>query len=296
MMFRWTPRHPFRASFCISSRLLLWVGLCSVLVSQPTLGEIKKDKEKAKTPMEKALDQLRRDYKALVVYYPGDEKPDKKKKNLAYLWEQVQKDRSTQKILKKELVLELSEKDIELKFPFPKTEKKKAIQPLVKDVWGLIEGEGAIVFVSYREKVILRIQDDVPRVTKFKRALKLFIAKNRAQAALAKKVEAIIEKAEYAFKLKQKRKAVLALLPWLEDKKMKTLDSTTVIKLKSIESKFKSEAQAIIKEVLVLERKLKYSEALDKLEPVTIEYPFPDIRKEAAIIRGRILRKANLGR
>lgn len=281
--------------------IALCLGLLAPAIARAEIR--RKPGEAAVDPATKAVQDLRKNYQGLVVHYTGGVEKSTDPRNLPVLFEEVREDRKIQRLLRQDLVLvlELGVEEARKKYPEPprapgeKPDPARSTPATFEEAWGLVEGQPAVVLVDFREKVNLRVVEPDWSKSKYRRTLTRFLGIHRKRVALARKVEEVIEKAEYALKLDETRPAVLALRPWLEPKQRRLLDPVTLGKLERTTDKFLDRARDLIDEVLALEKKLEFPRALGKLEPIAPGYPFPEIQKEVARIRGRILRKINLG-
>ncbi len=160
---------------------------------------------------------------------------------------------------------------------------------------GLVDGVPAVVFVDYRERVIRRLVDSLPRRTKLRGMILSFAVKNATLARYARRAEKILERSRYAYELGKRRTAVQQVIPFERPAEQKKMDPVLLARANELISRYRKDAQRIVDRGNALDRQKDYVRALQVFEEVSRDYPFPDIIRVASQKRGEILRKAQLG-
>jgi hypothetical protein len=157
---------------------------------------------------------------------------------------------------------------------------------------GIAAGTPTLLVLDFRETVVRRISEKMPRREAFRKDLRALAAECARQAAVARKVEAVLEEAEYAYKLGETRKAVLAVVPLDDPGAQRTMDRVLAQRVGGILERYKKDAATAMAAGDSLERAKKYADAVTAYQDAARKYPFPDVVKESNKKQGAAMRKA----
>jgi len=165
----------------------------------------------------------------------------------------------------------------------------------VRQRLGIVTGVGAVVILNFREQVTRRFQEKAPSGEVFRRELRAIAVTIERQAAVARKVEKVIEGAEYAWVLGNTRDAVLALVPYDDPKVRRDFDPVLADRLGAVILRFKKEGAKAMAIGTSLESEQRYMEAVEAYQKAGRSFPFLEIKKDSARRAADAMRKAQRG-
>ena len=272
-----------------------------------------------------AVASARKDYRPLVVYFDGGAGYERVPKDVPTRWEGATSGARFRRLARSVAICRLSGDDLRAGYPPEPTEKKadkpkkkppdagkrdpakrrplnkRAAEPKKKPAksagerLGLVAGVPAVLLIDFRERVVRRFVTEFPRKTAFQRSLRGFVKRNAVLAKYALQAEEVLERANYSYELGKRRIAVQQVLPLEDPQEKKKMDPVLKDKVEKVLTRYRGDAEKLVKKGFTLDKQKKYADALKVLEDVAREFPFPDVLKKVHQKRGEILRKAQLG-
>ncbi len=272
---------------------------------KPNLAEQAGVGEKAFSTLQEGLEVLRRDYRPLLCVYLAEEENGKKVepgvqgKGFAAELKRRFQNRELQKVLRAFVRVNLARKVLELPYPAAKDaapeKKKEATKKRIRETLGIVPGVPAMVVLDFRERVVRRYQEKLPPQGVLRRELKRIALNLSKLAATARRIEKLMESAEYSYALGETRVAVQRILPLDDQKVQRTLDPVLAERLASVLSRYKDDAAKAMAVGEALESERRYLEAVQAYQKAAFRFPFPEILKKSAIRQGVAMRKAQGG-
>ena len=301
-----------------------------VLATFFTAGGGAEDGATDRLPLKEALGALRREYRPLLLIYLGE---DPENEFVREMKDSLQ-DPEVRKALKGYLVSDLTAEVLPAPYPAapaaapgpappaagkpgPKKAEKmagndgKRVPPEPKkdggappppappvpagERLGIVKGVPSLVVLDFRERVVRRYQEKAPRRPALIKELRKIAAEIARQAESARKVERILEKAEYSYMLGETREAVLLVLP-LDDAKMRQgLDPVLADRLASTLGRYRNDGAAAMATGEALESDNRFLEAVEAYRLASLRFPFPEIARASARKQASAMRKARGG-
>jgi hypothetical protein len=160
---------------------------------------------------------------------------------------------------------------------------------------GIVKGVPSLVVLDFRERVVRRYQEQAPRRPALIKELRKIAAEIARQAESARKVERILEKAEYSYTLGETREAVLLVLPLDDPKVRQGLDPVLADRLASTLGRYRNDGAAAMAIGEALESDNRFLEAVEAYRLAGVRFPFPEIAKASARKQASAMRKARGG-
>jgi hypothetical protein len=181
--------------------------------------------------------------------------------------------------------------------PPPGPSKASAPAPAVPvgDRLGIVKGVASLVVLDFRERVVRRYQEKAPRRPALVKELRKIAAEIARQAESARKVERILEKAEYSYTLGETREAVLLVLPLDDPKVRQGLDPVLADRLASTLGRYRNDGASAMAAGEALESDNRFLEAVEAYRLAGVRFPFPEIMKASARKQASAMRKARGG-
>jgi hypothetical protein len=276
-------------------------------------------------PLEAALALLRKDYRPLLILYPGPmrsapgprEGPEEQGKGLspalADAITALRADLTGQKTLKRYLQVDLAPAALGEPYPLPPGsgppagprvaggraggpgDKAKATEPpSAGERLGIVDGVPALLVLDFRERVARRYEK-LPRREKLIHELEAIGREEARLAEAARRVEKVLEKAEYSYALKETRQAVLLVVPLDDRREAQGLDPVLRERTAKLIERYKKDGRAAIGTGEALEAERRYLEAVQAYRKAALDFPFPEIVKDANRLQGAAFRKAQVG-
>ena len=164
----------------------------------------------------------------------------------------------------------------------------------VRETFVLPEEKSALLVLSFREQVVRRYRDKLPKKSVLRKKLDRVVKVNRVFAREDRRVSAILEKSLYAFEVGKRKAAVATVVAFESPKARGRMDDTLKARVDAVIKKYRNVAETEMKKGDLLDQRRKYKDALDTFEAVLQDFSFADIRKRAAIRKGEILRELQL--
>ena len=182
----------------------------------------------------------------------------------------------------------------------------------VGEVLGLREGKPAAIILDLRERIV-RFYDRapaaarrgesakeknrrLPRTSLLKKHLRQIAKVNFLFAKEARRVEPLLEKAQYSYAAGDSRAAVI-IVRGLEPPKAQTrMDPVLKDKLAVFLVELREAAEAALGRAEALERQRKHFKAIDTFDKAAFDFPFKDVAVRASRRSGAILRKLSFGK
>ena len=265
-----------------------------------------------------ALETVREDYRPVLIYYDGGKAPHARESSIRLSWEKYFDGANFRRHLRRIPVVRLSDRDLLARYPgglpiFDRLARRMARarddrsaaesseggrareSDEIGEVLGLSSGYPSLVLLDFRERIVRRYAESLPTKLAFKKRLTRFLATNREFAKRARLVEKALEQSRYARNLKKWRVAVQAILPYLDGKVRRTIDPVAQHELTKLEREYREVVRDVLSQVDVLEQRRRYNEAMEILEDLINDYPFPDVVRESNHRSAEIYRKAKSG-
>lgn len=279
-------------------------------------GKKKSGKEIAYVSLGEATKRAREDYRPFVVYFDGGAGYESMPDDVPMRWEEATRSMS-RRLSRLVTVCRVSEDDLGIVYPLKPSAKKKADAPekaaerekkgarvedqkkkpseKVAERLGLVASVPTVLVVDFRERVVRRYVTEFPKKTAFQRSLREFVRRNAKLANYARAAEKVLERAKYSYELGKRRTAVQQVLPFEDPREKKKMDPVLKGEVEKVLTRYRGDAQKLVKKGFTLDKKKKYAAALKVLEDVAHQFPFPDLLKKVHVKRAEILRKAQLG-
>lgn len=168
--------------------------------------------------------------------------------------------------------------------PVESVRRKLALKPEVP----------SLLVLSFREEVVARHEGHLPKRSVLRKELSRIAKVNEVFAKEDRRVGAILEKSLYAFQSGKRKAAVQLVLPLQKPRWRRRMDDVLKERVDAVIESYRKVAETEMTKGDLLDGKRQYKEALDVFEVVLQEFPFPDIRKRAAVRKGEIWRKVQI--
>ena len=182
----------------------------------------------------------------------------------------------------------------------------------VGDVLGLREGTPAAIILDLRERIV-RFYDRppsaakrgesareksrrLPRTSLLKRHLRQIAKVNFVFAKEARRVEPLLEKAQYSYAAGDSRAAVILVRPLEPPKAQTRMDPVLKDKLAVFLVEIREAAERALARAEALERQRQHFKAIDAFDKTAFDFPFRDVAIRASRRSGAILRKLSFGK
>lgn len=264
---------------------------------------------------EEGLEAARREYRPILLVYlaaeeaagaapetvTGEEASEKggARRRFAEEWTASRKDPSVEKVLAGFVCVEVSRKALEEPYPEGKRQQgwpERSKKPrLLGERLGLVDGVPALLVLDFREQVVWRHQEKLPRRSALRKELSGLARRMARLAAAARRVEKILEAAEYSYALGETREAVLQVLPLDDPRAQKELDNVLADRVLWVLGRYKKDAGRAIATGEALELEKRYMEAIQVYRQTAQRFPFPQTIKLAIRRQEEALRKEHTG-
>jgi hypothetical protein len=202
------------------------------------------------------------------------------------------------RVLRKFVLIRVSREDLEKKYPAAVKHPPGLAGAAVTlgQRLGIVGDQGEVVVLSYWEDDVLRYGKKLPKFSVLKKELKHIWRVNQIYAHRARKVNAVLERSRYAFKLKHQREAVLAIRMLEPKKEQKLMDPVLKKRVNDAIREYRGLADTAITDAGKLEKKKKLAEALEAYDDIATNFPFQDTIVFTSKKKSELLRKLTLGR
>lgn len=148
---------------------------------------------------------------------------------------------------------------------------------VLREILGDVGREPVIVLLDFRSRILHRWVAQIPSRAEFAKQAKLALVENDQRASQLKTGAAALRKVRYALEVGKHREAVLLLFE-AEALKLPAEDPIA-LDLKALRQQLEGEYQKRFEEANALAEKREYLEAIELLDALLREFPFPEREK-----------------
>jgi len=193
-------------------------------------------------------------------------------------------------VLKKFVLIRVSGEDLKREYPAASKQPPGLARATIGEELGIEGDKPEVVVLNYWEDDVLRYAGKLPRLSRFKKELTRIRRVNKIYAHRARKVTAALEKSRYAFKLKNRREAVLKIRSFESEKEQNRMDPVLRKRVNDAIQEYRRLADNGIKKAGKLEKKKKFLEAIEAYDDVMKHFPFQDLivlcsKKKSELLR-----------
>lgn len=310
---------------CSLRFFLVWGACFAVLVSELPAGEgvrpkdeqvegfapgkaggkkgAAKKRRSSWVPVDEGLGRVRKKYLPAIILFEESQSPlgeggggNPVSPSASFLRSHLSKGR-LRSVLKKFVLIRVSREDLKRVYPVASKEPPGALRPLttIGEELGIQGDHPEIVVLNYWEDDVLRYVGKLPRLAVLKKKLKLVWKVNKVYAHRGRRVAAELEKSRYAFKLKNRREAVLKVRLFESEKEQELMDPVLKKRVNVAIREYRDLAETAIRKAGKLENKKKFLAALEIYDDVMKDFPFQDIVVFCSKKKNEIHRKLTLG-
>lgn len=148
---------------------------------------------------------------------------------------------------------------------------------VLRGILGDVGREPMIVLLDFRNKILQRWVNEIPSRDRFSTLAKVALLENEQLATKFKSAAAAVRKIRYAVELRNYRDSVLLLLE-AEGLQLPAEDPTA-LDLKAVRTVIEDEYRSRFDQAREFEQKREYVRAIEHLEALLRDFPFPDREK-----------------